>query len=948
MAAGKVRLVLLGRADETAALDQVLATVRDGTSRVLVLRGPAGIGKTALLDWAAGRADGTQVTRVVGVESEMDLGFAGLHQVVAPFLGDLERLPAPQQAALGAAFGMISGAAPDRFLVGLAALTLITEAALKQPVLCVVDDAQWLDRVSLDVLGFVARRLQADPVGMIFSVRDGERRAGPLDGLAQLTVGPLAEDAALELLTAVSRCPVVQRVGSQIVAQAAGNALALVEIGGELTAAEASGAAPLAEPLRFGGRLEELYQSRVRALPPDAQQLLLVVAADQTGQPDRVWGAAGKLRIDPELAWLPAMDQLVSWEETVRFRHPLMRSAVYYAASAVARRRVHEALAAACDPVRDPDRRAWHLAEAAIRPDEQVAAELERSAERARGRGGWASGAAFLERSADLTPDEPRRARRLLEAAEARFVAGETPAVLDLVERAAERLEDAVILAQARRLEGLSLYAAGEVARATTVLLDAAAMTGPDDPRLARDILLDAIVTAHFTGPSGRARVLRLVAELPLPEGTSPTLTDLLLDGFAALEEGRHVDGAALLRLAVGPLSGSRPLPDDVLRYFLPVSMAASMMFDDSAWHELEHRWVAEMRSRGALAAMLVALVSVAFNQMEEGRFADAEVTIAEGRALSEATGFRAHLGLFACAELTVLARRGREAAARELAGQMLPQFESGGYGLGLHWARSALCQLEIGLGNYDEALRLALESGPRAGSAVDLIEAGTRSGDAVTAAAALGSLAPMAAAAGTPAALGWLALGEAMTAADGPAGEDGAGDNAAEARYQLAIGQLERSRYLPVYARARLLYGEWLRRQRRRRDAREQLNAACEIFTRLGMDAFAERARVELRAAGELASSRAVHSADDLTPQELQIARLASEGASNAEIAARLFISASTVEYHLRKVFRKLDITTRVRIGHALSGRYEIPVMDQDLPAERSRLLREAFTRRP
>jgi DNA-binding CsgD family transcriptional regulator len=366
-----------------------------------------------------------------------------------------------------------------------------------------------------------------------------------------------------------------------------------------------------------------------------------------------------------------------------------------------------------------------------------------------------------------------------------------------------------------------------------------------------------------------------------------------------------------------------------VLRYFLPVSMAASMMFDDSAWHELEHRWVAELRSRGALAVMLVALVSVAYNQVEEGRFADAEVTITEGRALSEATGFRAHLGLFACAELTVLARRGQAAAARALAGQMLPQFAARGYGLGAYWARSALCQLEIGLGNYDDALRMALESGLRAGSAVDLIEAGTRSGDIATATAALDSLAPMAAAAGTPAALGWLALGRAMVAAEvgtseGAADEEAAGSTA-EAQYQLAIGYLERSRHIPVLARARLLYGEWLRRQRRRRDAREQLNAADEMFTRLGMGAFAARARVELRAAGELASNRAVHSADDLTPQELQIARLASEGASNAEIAARLFISASTVEYHLRKVFRKLGITTRVRIGHALSGRYEV-----------------------
>jgi DNA-binding CsgD family transcriptional regulator len=433
-----------------------------------------------------------------------------------------------------------------------------------------------------------------------------------------------------------------------------------------------------------------------------------------------------------------------------------------------------------------------------------------------------------------------------------------------------------------------------------------------------------------------------MVAELRLPDEAIPTLTDLLLDGFAALEEGRHAHGAALLRLAVGPLSGSKPLPDDVLRYFLPVAMAASMMFDDSAWHELEHRWVAEMRGRGALAVMLVALVSVAYNQIEEGRFADAEVTIAEGRALSEATGFRAHLGLFECAELTVLARRGREDAARALAERMLPQFAARGYGLGVYWARSALCQLEIGLGNYDNALRIALESDLWAGSAVDLIEAGTRSGDTATAAAALDSLTPMAAAADTPAALGWLALGRAILAADNTTGEGGNDDHAAgitaEAQFQLAIEHLERSRHIPVLARARLLYGEWLRRQRRRRDARDQLNIAREMFTKLGMAAFAERARVELRAVGEVARGHAVASADGLTPQELQIARLASEGASNTEIAARLFISASTVEYHLRKVFRKLGITTRVRIGHALNGRYELSAAEQEQPGSSER----------
>jgi DNA-binding CsgD family transcriptional regulator len=906
--------MLIGRFSESSALERMLAGVRDGVSGVLVLRGRAGIGKTALLEWTAEQAGDMQVTRVAGVESEMDLGFAGLHQVLVPFLGQMDLLPAPQRAALSAAFGLVAGAAPDRFLVGLATLTLLTGATVERPVLCVIDDAQWLDRVSLEVLALVARRLLADRVAIIFAVRDGDRRTDPIDGLTALTVGPLPDEAALELLATAAGQPVEKRVAARIVAETEGNALALVEFGGELTAAEASGAVPLAEPLRFGGRLEELYRARVRALPTAARQLLLVVAADQLGQPDRIWEAAGKLGIDPGLAGLPAMEQMLIWEPTVRFRHPLMRSSAYYASLAPARRRAHEALAAACDPVRDPDRRAWHLAEAAVGPDEQVAAELERSAHRARGRGGWSSGAAFLERSAEFTLDAPRRARRLLDAAEARFVAGEASAVLTLVERAVPRLGDPLDRARARRLEGLSRYAAGEVAEATTILLDAAAMTVSRDPRLARDILLDALVAAYFAGPSGTgsARVLDAVVAVPLAEEASATLTDVLLDGLAAVRERRYGDGVALLRRAILPLSSDRPLPEDVLRYFLPVSMAASTLFDDSAWHELEHRWLAELRGRGSLAGVLVGLVSLAYNQMEEGRFADAQITIAEGRELSEATGFRAHVGLFAAAELAALARRGREAEARTLAGELIAQFAAAGYGLGAHTVRISLCQLEIGLGNYDEALRVALEAGLTAGSAVDLIEAGTRSGDLATAAAALDSFSPLAAASGTPAALGWLALGRAMLC----------GDDQAEDQYRAAIKHLTQSRHVPMLARAALLYGEWLRRQRRRRDAREQLGVAFEMFTRLGMDTFAERARTELRATGEHARKRTVLAADELTPQELQVARLASEGASNAEIATRLFISASTVEYHLHKVFRKLGITGRGRIANALSER--------------------------
>ena len=904
--------MLMDRVVETGALERVLAAVRDGLSGVLVLRGEAGIGKTALLDIAVAQARDMQVARVVGVESEMDLGFAGLHQLLVPFRGGLQRLPVPQREALGSAFGLIDGPPPDRFLVGLAALTLITDAAAGRPVLCVIDDAQWLDRVSTEVLGFVARRLYADRVGMLFAVREGQERTVVFEGLSELTVGALAAEAAGELLAASAGRPVDRRVGERIVAETGGNPLALVEFARELTAQELSGASPVIRPLRFGGHLEELYLSLVRALPPGAQMLLLLAAADQLGEPDKIWKAAGQLGLDPEVAELPEVERLVSWTPDAQFRHPLMRSAAYHAASAAARRRAHAALAEASDPERDPDRRAWHLAEAASGPDEQVAAELERSADRARRRGGWASGAAFLERAAALTPDRGRRAQRTLQAAEARLVAGEAPAARVLLEQAAPHLLDPLARAKARRLEGLTLYAAGELPEATSVLLDAARMIEPYDTSLARDTLLDAFGAAQFSGQFGAAtaEVLRAVRSAPRATATQATLAGLLLDGFAAVGEHRYQAGFEFLRQAIAPLTGGQPLPDDAQR-FMGLSMAASLLYDDSAWHELEHRWVAYLRARGALAALLVALVSLAYNQGAEGRLADAEVTLAEGRALCEATGFRAHLGLFACAELEVLAWRGREADARTLAARLRRDFAEQGYGIGVRLVHISLTELEMGLGNYQEALRCALETFadqavPGVGRAEDVIEAGTRCGDRQAATTALEAFSPLALASGTDVALGLLARGRALLA----------GDDHAEAEYRLAIEHLQRCRVVPQVARAYLLYGEWLRRRGRRRDARDQLRTACQMFDRLGMEAFADRARVELRATGERARKRSDQTQDVLTPQEAQIAGLVSEGLSNTEIAARLFISARTVEYHLGKVFRKLGVTGRVQLA--------------------------------
>ena len=614
----------------------------------------------------------------------------------------------------------------------------------------------------------------------------------------------------------------------------------------------------------------------------------------------------------------------MSWAPTVRFRHPLMRSAAYYAAPARARRRAHQALAAVSDPLRDPDRRAWHLAEAAPGPDERVAAELEHAADRARRRGGWASGATFLERAAALTPDADGRARRLLEAAAVRLIAGEAPMAQALLGRAAPHLADPPARARARRLEGLTLYAAGRMPEASSAMLDAASMLQASDPRLARDTLLDAFAAAQFSSQASAAMAGVLAAIRSTPQVADPqvSVADLLLDGFAAMAEGRYEASAALLRRAIAPLTGDQPIADDALPHFMALTLAANLLYDDAARYQLERRWVTELRERGALAALLAALAVQMSVQVTEGRFADVEATLAEGRELSEATGYRAYLPAFAFVELLALASRGREADARPLADRVVRELAEPDDANAVRGVHMGLAMLELGLGNYADALRHARQAHGRLapfgwGMPSDLVEAGTRCGDREAAAAVLEAFRPWALACGTQLALGLLARCRALLARCRALL---AGDDQAEPEYLLAIDHLRQCRLVPELARAHLLYGEWLRRQRRRVDAREQLRAAWQMFDAMGMEAFAERARAELRATGEHARKRTVETTDALTPQEAQIARLAAEGVTNAEIAARLFISASTVEYHLRKVFRKLGITSRVRVAHALS----------------------------
>ncbi len=815
---GGVITALLGRTMETGVLESVLAAVRDGLSGVLVLRGEAGIGKTALLDWAAGQAGDMQLARVVGVESEMDLG-------------------------------------------------------------------------------------------LVFTVREGEEPTALLPGLPELTVTGLAEEVAHELLAASAGAPVDRQVSRQIAAGTAGNPLALVELAGVLSEAELSGAVPVTWPLRSGGRLEELYLSRVRALPPGTQALLLLAAADASGEPALIWQAAQSLGTDPEAGEVAGVERLVAWEPRVRFRHPLIRSAAYYAAPVAARRGAHRVLAAATDAGRDPDRRAWHLAEAAPGPDEQVAAELERSASRARARGGWQSSAVFLERAAQLTPDAGRRAQRVLDAAETRLLAGDVAAARTLLEDAGSQLEEPLARGLARRLEGLIAFAAGELPAATSVLLDAAQMVGPHDARLARDTLLDALGAAFFSGRfgAGVGQVLRAVRLAPRVADSQATIGDLLLDGFAALDEHRDEVGVESLRRALASLADDQPLPGDAVQLFMP-HQAAIMLHDDPASYELARRSAAEARDRGALAALLMTLVFLAYSQLREGRFADAEVTVAEGRPLSEATGYRAHLGGFACAELEVLAWRGREADARPLAAQILRDLTAQGNGVGVRLAHRALAVLELSLGNYSQALHHALDTleGRGLGDRSRADRGGSQMWGLRDRQRRFGRVRVPVAGQRDPRALGLLARSRALLA----------GDGRAESHYRLAIDHLGQTRAAPELARAHLLYGEWLRRQRRRKDARHQLRTAYEMSVTLGMDAFAGRARAELGATGERARPRGPGAPEVLTPQEAQIARLVAEGGTNREVAARLFISPATVEYHVRKVYQKLEVTSRTQLA--------------------------------
>jgi DNA-binding CsgD family transcriptional regulator len=822
----------------------------------------------------------------------------------------MERLPDPQREAFKVALGLNAGRAPNPFLVGLAVLNLLSEAAEEQPLLCVVDDAQWLDRASARVLAFVARRLLAERIAMVFAARE---RIVSLAGFAELRVEPLGHRDARALLDSILPGRLDERVLERIVAETRGNPLALLELPRGLTPAELAGGFGLPTALPLSTGIEQSFTRRLVRLPRNARQLLLLAAAEPLGDPALLWRAAKQLGIPESAAQAVELEGLLRLDGAVTFRHPLVRSAVYGAAQPTERREVHRALADATDREIDPDRRAWHRAQAAATPDEDVAAELERSAERAQARGGFAAAAAFLERAAGLTPDESRRSGRALAAARVKLQAGALDDALRLVATAESGVLNELEQARAELLRAQLSFVSTRGGDAAPLLLEAAERLREIDPELARETYLEALTAAIFAGPlagpGARSSEVAQAAQAAPPART-PRGLDLLLDGLVALLTDAYAAAVPILRKTQRAFGAGMSQREE-LRWMWGGTVSAMLLWDDERWERLSDRHLQLVRETGALGDLEIALGHRGQMHVFAGELASAASLHDAIEEVTQLTGSP----LAPYHWLGVMAMRGREVEARRFIDKARAEVIERGEGAGLEFMDWAEAVLYNGLGRYAEALaasRRALDRSelvPANWAMPELVEAAVRTGAHELAADTDRRLTDRSTASGTDWALGIAARSHALVAEDGRA----------EELYAEAIERLTRTRIAVDLARAHLLYGEWLRRRSRRVDARRELRVAFEMFTDYGMEAFAERARVELQATGERARTRTVETLGDLTPQESQISRLAAQGQTNREIAAQLFISPSTVEYHLRKVFRKLGVKTRTQLANRL-----------------------------
>ena len=911
---------LRGRASECKTLRGLVSAVQSGSSRVLVLRGEAGVGKTALLDHVAELASGFRCVQVAGIQSDMELAFAGLQQLCAPLMDNHEELPEPQREALAVAFGRGVGPAPDRFLVGLAVLSLMAAAANDQPLLCVVDDAQWLDQVSVQTLGFVARRFLAEPIALVFAARD--RGAEALAGLPELVIGGLSDGDARVVLGSVVLGRIDERVRDRIVAETRGIPLALLEVPRNVSAAELAGGFGNLGVRRSAGQIEESYVHRIQSLPADTQKLLLVAAADPVGDAALFLRAAARLGIAVDALAPAEAAGVIEFGSRMRFHHPLVRSAVYRAADLTDRRAIHRVLADATDPQSDPDRRAWHAATAAAGPDDAVAAELEASAGRAQKRGGVAAAAAFLERAAILTADPALRASRAIAAAQAKRDAASPEAAHELL-----AIAELGPLSELQQIQVAHLRAQMEFARSrggepgaprlaepASKLLEVAKRLDPLDGELARETYLEALAAAMYAGRLGAPGALENVAEAAraavrrVPDLHRPI--DLLLGGMADRITGGMTAGASPLRDALELMSRLGQQNDGQALGWMSLGLAivqetaAGELWDDTIWPQLATNVVRQARESGALAVLPAALVFRAGIHVLSGEWTSATTLLDEAASIAAATTYapmRYHA-------LSLPAWRGIPGEVVGVIETFNAEATARGEGRVLGATGYAGAILYNGLGRYEEAFTIAREGseyedlGMHSWCLFELVEAATRTGDTETAAHAVRRLEERPGASGTDWGLGLLSNARALVA----------DDDRAEDLYLEAIERLERTCILVHRARARLTYGEWLRRTNHRLDARKQLNRAHEMYTAMGAQAFAERARRELVATGERVRKQTVSSGDELTAQEAQIARLAGDGLTNQEIGAQLFISTHTVEWHLRKVFVKLGISSR------------------------------------